>query len=837
METLRSRLWNTRVYFLVYAVFITLIISASFFVISLYKKSILDSSKERLEFISRYKAEEINNWIRERKGDARIFSENKIFFDEIDFLKKHPEDQKVKSAVVAYLQSFLRHYNYDRIAITTPFGEILPGLEFTAGQGQMENPVKIFPPGFIRKTEFSDLFYCPQCKSIHLDFYAELLPDSNMDLSKGNLVILRVNPNQFLYPLIQGWPLPSRTSETILIRANDTAIVYLNELRHKKNPVLNLQLPITNPSLPAAMAARGIEGIVIGVDYHGNEVLAAIRKIKDTPWYIISKTDMEEVLHPLAIWRFSIGIFSTLLILAIGAVLMMIIYQRRRDHFKNLYELELQKEVLLKHNEYLLKYASDIILLGDSNHHIMDCNEKAMQVYGYSREEMLRLQIKDLVAPEFLPTLGDRIEKIITEKGTIFESMHHRKDGTIFPIEISARTITVDGNVFIQSIIRDITERKEAEKALIESEAKYRMLFNTMIEGFSLNELIFDENHQPVSYKLIDVNPAFEKLTGLNASEILGKDVLEYLPGLEKEWMEKYFQVALHGSSFSFEQFNQDLNRFFGVTVFRPAENQFAVVFNDITEAHKIQEEIRQLNLELEQRVKDRTAQLESSNKELESFSYSVSHDLRAPLRSLDGFSQALMEDYWEHFDEGGRRYLTKIRAASQKMAMLIDDLLKLSRITRQNIIFEHIDLSNMVKNICQDLHAEKPEREVQFRIMENIQVSGDGPLLKIALENLIHNAWKFSSKKTKAEIEFGHLEKADQVVFFIRDNGSGFDMKYANKLFGVFQRLHTADEFPGTGIGLTTVHRIIHRHGGHIWAESEIDKGTTFFFTLPKSQ
>jgi len=833
METLFSRLWNFRTYFVIYAVIIAVIVSMSFFMLHLVKQSILKTAQERLEFISHYKAEEIRNWINNRKADALVLSENKTFLHETGILVKHPVNSNSKKKVLSLLKPVLKHYNNDGIIIADSSGRIIAGLSASRSHDRDKITMIKHPELPDWDALSSDFYFCSQCYAIHLDLYTHFHAGVGTSSRSGYTIVTRLDPGKFLYPLIQSWPVPSRTSETLLIGINHSAVVYLNELRHQKNTALKLQFPISDPDLPAAMAARGREGIVQGIDYREKKVLASVRSIPDTPWYIVSKTDMEEVFESMTTWKIMTAIVAGILILIIGSIFMMIIYQRRRDHFKNLYELELQREVLSKHNEYLLKYANDIILLGDQNHRIVDCNLKAIQVYGYSREQLLKMSIPDLVAPGFLTTLKDRIRKILDEQGCIIESAHRRKDGSVFPIEISARTITVDGKTFIQSIIRDITSRLESEKALIESEAKYRMLFNTMIEGFSLNELIFDDKNQPVSYKLIDVNPAFEKLTGLHAADILGRNVLEYLPGLEQEWLDKYFHVALTGESFSFEQFNQDLNRYFRVTVFRPAENQFAVVFDDITESQKIQEEIRQLNLELEERVKDRTAQLESSNKELESFSYSVSHDLRAPLRSLDGFSQALMEDYWERLDDGGKRYLNKIRGASQKMAQLIDDLLKLSRITRHELVFEKVDLSKIVQSICSELVAEQPERQVKFNVLEGINVTGDAHLLKIAMENLIQNAWKFTSKKTMGEIEFGHLVKEKHVVLFIKDNGSGFDMKYANKLFGVFQRLHTTEEFPGTGIGLTTVQRIIMRHGGYIWAESEVNNGATFFFTL----
>ncbi|MEH2171716.1 sensor histidine kinase [Nostoc sp.] len=253
----------------------------------------------------------------------------------------------------------------------------------------------------------------------------------------------------------------------------------------------------------------------------------------------------------------------------------------------------------------------------------------------------------------------------------------------------------------------------------------------------------------------------------------------------------------------------------------------------EINERKKAESEILRLNVQLEQRVAERTAQLEATNKEMEAFSYSVSHDLRAPLRSIDGFSQALLEDYADKLDALGQNYLQRVRAATQRMAQLIDDLLNLSRLTRSEMRYEKVDLSALVEAIATDLHKTQPERQVEFVIMPGLVANGDAHLLRIVLENLLGNAWKFTGKHQKARIEFGLLQQNDTDVYFVRDDGTGFDMAYVEKLFGAFQRLHAMTEFEGTGIGLATVQRIIHRHGGRVWAESAVEQGATFYFTL----
>lgn len=243
----------------------------------------------------------------------------------------------------------------------------------------------------------------------------------------------------------------------------------------------------------------------------------------------------------------------------------------------------------------------------------------------------------------------------------------------------------------------------------------------------------------------------------------------------------------------------------------------------------RTQEQISLLNESLERRAQE----LEVANKELEAFSYSVSHDLRAPLRAIDGFSQALIEDYAERLDAQGNAHLQRVRAGAQRMAQLIDDLLKLSRISRAELNPVPLDVSALARSVVEEVKPPKHERLATIHVQEGLKGEADPRLLRVAFENLFANAWKFTSKKPAARIEFGAMQDGGRPVYFVRDNGAGFDMAYAGKLFGAFQRLHHARDFEGTGIGLATVSRVIHRHGGRIWAEGALDQGATFFFTL----
>lgn len=391
----------------------------------------------------------------------------------------------------------------------------------------------------------------------------------------------------------------------------------------------------------------------------------------------------------------------------------------------------------------------------------------------------------------------------------------------------------------IERGLQKISDRRaqiQIESLLKETENSYRRL----VEGVKdYGIFLMDTTGHILSW-----NIGAERIMGYPANEVVGKSFACFFTpeDIEQGQPTRELETALSQGCYEAENqlVRKDGSLFISHDVVTPVHNDYSVltgyskILRDITESKQAKEKIQQLAGELEKRVYERTAQLERVNKELESFTHSISHDLRAPLRNLAKLSQILLSRHNEQLDSEGKEYLTYILECSQQALQLSSALLDLSKVTSAPLKRQTVDLTQLAEEISSELHKTDPQRQVEFKISQNLIAYGDPVLLKVALQNLLENAWKFTTKNPHAIIDFGLITvENEQIMFYIKDNGAGFDSDYADKLFQPFQRLHSADEFYGTGIGLATVYRIILRHDGHIWAKGAIDQGATFFFNF----
>lgn len=516
-----------------------------------------------------------------------------------------------------------------------------------------------------------------------------------------------------------------------------------------------------------------------------------------------------------------------------------------------------EKQALsFQESEARLKRSQEIAHLGswelDLVNNVLVWSDEIYRIFGLQPQKFGATYeaFLEAVHPEDRALVNEAYSGSLRDGRDTYEVEHRivRKDtGEIRYVHERCEHVRNESGQIIRSIgmVHDITDRKKAEDAIIRAKEEWERTFDTMPDLIA----ILDNHH-----RIVRVNKSMAQKLGQEPGQCMGLPCYEYVHGLpEPPAFCPHTCTVNDGLQHVEELYEERLGGHFLVSTTPMFNKEGAVigsvhVARDITERKITEEEIIKLNEELKQHI----VYLDVANSELEAFSYSVSHDLRSPLRSIAGFSQVLWEDYADKLDVEGIESLKRILNATQRMGQLIDDLLKLSRVTRSEMKREQINLSEIARKIIDRLHNTEPGRPVEFIIAEGLTVQGDEQLLNVVLENLFGNAWKFTEKNPEATIEFGQLRSAalrqaqgdnvmvslsnheiEKTVYFVRDNGAGFDMAYAGKLFSPFQRLHSTKEFAGTGIGLATVKRIINRHGGEVRIEGEVGKGTTVYFTL----
>ncbi len=912
-----------------------------------FKHEFQQQATHQISAIAKLKINNLESWRMERMGNAEFLSQNNILTSLTEKFLQDPQDTETKDRLFSRLESARISYHYRRVFMLDPSGVERISSPATSETIDPHLLAEITPTLAAGKVRLFD-FHQHQDKTIHLSILIPIYANQNIN-QPLSIIVLDIDPNTYLYPLLNQWPIPSETAETLLLRRDGQTVLYLNITRFNKNSAMALRSPLTKTELPAVKAALGQTGTAIGVDYRGVPVLADMRSVPNSPWFLVSKIDIAEVFAPLRARVWETLAFIGITALAISTSLIMLWRQELLHFYRAQAEAAAALQASNEKFEKAFMLSPDAININRLQDGVyISINNGFTTLTGYTPSEVAGKASLDLniwANPQDRQRLVEDLQK--TGTVTNLEAKFRVKNGAMKDGLMSASILEINGAPHIISITHDITERIQAEKALRESEEKFRNLFNNAKIGMFRTRLDGSE--------MVEFNQKYLQILNYTAEE------LKFVPSAslwadprEREEMIKLLKTKGHATDFECNMLNkqgeikkcvmsmhlypetgmiegsiQDITerkmaeearreseeryravisnapliafiidpqgvftlsegkalknlglqpgQVVGQSAFdiyrnypaiiaaiknslsgQPTRNEtevegtvFDVIYspifnaegtvvkvigvaNDITIRKQAEKKILHLNVELEKRVRERTEQLQNANKEMEAFNYSVSHDLRAPLRGIDGWSQALLEDYQDQLDEQAQEYIHRVRAETQRMGHLIDDMLQLSRLTRVEMTKKQVNLSAIAQAIAERLKQHEPQRQIHFNIQTDLCAECDSHLMEAALANLLENAFKFTSKCAAAQITLGQTEVEGERAFFIRDNGAGFDMNYAQKLFGAFQRMHKESEFPGTGIGLATVQRIIHRHGGRIWAESKIGLGTTFYFTLP---
>lgn len=805
------------------------------------RASVVAEANRQLSSIANLKAEELVSWRQGLDRDAFMLTENHAFAVLASSMVDHPSETPPED-LVGWMKAIQQAGSYDRLVLLDGAGRVVlsvPADKTPLSASTIRLAVKA-------SASASETFVDLHRSSVTGHPYVGLLDPIVDPATKRHVgtVYFRVDPTKFLYPYLSTWPVPGKTGQTLLVERRGNQELILNPLRYDPNAAFTLRSAPGGIHLaPQATAVTGHARAYEGLDYRGVDVFSTERAVPGSSWHVVTTMDRNEVLAPANEHGWQVLLLMIISTTALG--LSIVSAQRRREtaFYREKSRLaEDSRHALQKaydEIEQVFKTAADGMRIIDRDFNTTRVNDTFAEMARIDFGKAVGAKCYDDFSGRWCGTPECTLQRILAGSGPLSDVIEKRRaDGSMVSCLITAQPFVIDGEIVgVIEDFRDITDRLAAEAQLEENATLLVESQRAAAVGhYSLDPVAGTWTGSAVLDEIFGIDDAYERTidSWLAIVHPDDRNVIETcmrnhalgdcLP-MDRDYRIQRISDGevrwVHG---------------LGRLTFDAAGSPSAMfgVIQDITERKLAEIEVQRVHDELEQIVADRTAQLEAANSELEAFSYSVSHDLRAPLRHVSGFVDLLGSRERERLDEKGTHYLDIISDSVRQMGVLIDDLLQFSRVGRTEMKRGDVDMAELVLEALKPFESALRDRVVELDIGELPHVRGDRGLLRVVWENLLGNAIKYTRPRKTAHISVGCRHEEGQSVFFVKDNGVGFDMTYAGKLFGVFQRLHSSSEFEGTGIGLANVSRVVARHGGRVWAEASLDDGATFYFTIP---
>jgi len=674
------------------------------------------------------------------------------------------------------------------------------------------------------KVQITDIHIADKVPYMHMDL---IVPLQEKDNPVFGAVILRIDPQDVLFPLIRTWPLPGKTSEAFLVKKEADEVVYLTRVKYSDSTG-TIRQSVNEEKLAAAMALQSVQESTDAIDYRGVKVVAAMKKVPELPWYIVTKVDRQEVLGTLNLEMRQIFMITFMFILITALLSGLLWWNQRVRFYRGKYETELEHLALVRHFDYILKYANDVIMLFNKDMEIIEANDQALDKYQFDRKELLGMKLHDLIPEKRLELSDNVISKLDTQGYHTFEGLHKRKDGTTFPMEISARKIMMEGLVYYQTIARDITERKQSEEILRESEEKFRKIFEESPFGMAMTgkDLV-----------IIRANSAFCKMMGYAEEDLLGMTFKSFTHPdyIERDEIEVLRLIADEIPIYHIEKqyIRSDGRMIWGSTTLSIIRNNndevqfFLGMVENVTSRKLAEAELIAAKEKAEESDRLKTA-----------FLHNVSHEIRTPMNAILGFSSLLNEPGITESERN--QYIDIIFQSGNQLLSIINDIVDLAGIESGHVKIKigKVNINNVLRDLNEQYAYKVKAQNIGLNLtipLENdeSEIMTDETRLIQILSNLINNAFKFTRN---GQIDFGYTLKDGFLEFFVKDTGIGIPPEYHSLIFDRFYQVDSAvsRQYAGTGLGLSICRAFVGLLGGNIWVTSEPGAGSNFFFTIP---